>query len=159
MSRASLSDEKRHGRRNGSLSWGRKWKCERRLTLQFGGAINLDHSDLEPIRCAFPLLRQAWNTSGLIYDLRQTAGVLRRSSATRFTASTMQAFSARSLAGSGSGVECMMNDRPQRSAPGAKILRGEIITRRLLQIQVDLIGVDWMALTSLVNMLEQALAR
>ena len=42
-----------------------------------------------------------------MYDLRQTAGVLRSSAATLFTAATMHSFSARSLGLSGSGVATM----------------------------------------------------
>ena len=56
--------------------------------------------------CKVPL-RQATNTTGLMYDLRQTAGVLRSSAATLFTAATMHSFSARSLGLSGSGVATM----------------------------------------------------
>src|ERR1700716_2531744 len=53
--------------------------------------------------CKLPL-RHATNTTGLMYDLRQTAGVLRSSAATFLTASTMHSFSARSLGSSGRGV-------------------------------------------------------
>src|ERR1700682_891129 len=56
-----------------------------------GAAVRLSRIDL----CKLPL-RHATNTTGLMYDLRHTAGVLRSSAATFFTAATMQSVNARS---------------------------------------------------------------
>ena len=79
--------------------------CRRRKAATSRSAFRGAPSISSPIASCRAPLRQASNTTGLIYDLRHTAGVFRRSVATRFTVSTMRAAKARSLLRSGSGVE------------------------------------------------------
>src|SRR4029079_1104838 len=50
-------------------------------------------------------------------------------------------------------------DRPQSRTPGAEVLGGEIVAHRLLQILVDLVGVDRGPAAGLGDVLENALPR
>ena len=94
-----------------------------------------------------------------MYDFRQTAGVFRSSAATLLMASGYKPVTARSVAGSGSGMACMIAAAPQRCAPGAEVLRREIGTHGLSRYVLtwpDSIGRQ---LAAVVDILKQALPR
>ena len=104
-------------------------------------------------------LCQALNTAGLMYDLRQTAGVLRRPAATSLTTALMQRRIAASRAPLRHRHVVEQRQRVQRGVPGAEILGREIAAHAFAQIVVDLSRIDGAPIALLVDVLEQRLAR
>ena len=94
-----------------------------------------------------------------MYDLRHTAGVLRKPAATSLTTALMQRRIAASVRRSGTGTLVEQRQRVQRRVPGAEVLGRELAAHAFAQIVVHLARIDGVALALLVDVLEQRLAR
>jgi hypothetical protein len=95
----------------------------------------------------------------LIYDFGTTAGVFRKlggHAPDRLDNATRDRPFAR---GVGQRRRVHEADRAQRGAPRAKIIRREVGARRVLQILVDLTGIDRSEVSCVVDILEQPLSR